>query len=82
MGYRTSDTPLAAYLITQGYLPSAIDYSNPPRYEIIFTNAPQSIRDLASQYTAGLSQVEPIYFNRILRKLNHILRNNLQWGFE
>ena len=82
MEYKTSDTPLAAYLITQGYLPLAIDYSTPPRYEIIFANASKDIHDLASRYTAGLSRVEPIAFNRILRKLNRILRNQQQWGDE
>ena len=82
MEYRTSDTPLVAYLITQGYLPSAIDYSTPPRYEMVFANASEDIHNLAFQYTAGLSRVEPIAFNRVLRKLNRILRNQQQWGDE
>ena len=38
------------------------------------------ISTLASQYQAGLARVEPIAFNRILRKLNRILRNKKQWG--
>lgn len=80
MEYKTTDTPLAAFLVTQGYVPSAIDYSNPPRFEIIFVNTSETINGLASQYTAGLSRVEPITFNRILRKLNRILRNQQQWG--
>ena len=79
MEYKTSDTPLAAYLITQGHLPSTIDYSRPPRYEIIFANSADAIRELASEYNAGLTKVEPIAFNRILRKLNRILRNQIQW---
>ncbi len=79
MEYKTSDTPLAAYLITQGNLPSAIDYSRPPRYEIIFANSADSIRQLAAEYNAGLATVEPIAFNRILRKLNRILRSQIQW---
>jgi hypothetical protein len=79
MEYRTSDTPLAAFLVTQGHLPSAIDYSNPPRYEIVFANSNDGIRSIAAQYNAGLAKVEPIAFNRILRKLNRILRNQVQW---
>lgn len=79
MDFKTSDTPLAAYLVTQGHIPSAIDYSHPPRYEIVFTNSADGIRELASEYSAGLATVEPIAFNRILRKLNRILRNQIQW---
>jgi len=77
--YRTSDTPLAAYLLTQGHIPSAIDYSNPPRFEIVFANSDDGIRNLALRYGAGLAKVEPIAFNRILRKFNRILRNQVQW---
>jgi len=78
MGYRTSDTPLAAYLITQGNLPAEIDYTE-PRYEVVFAGNADSIRKSASEYSAGLAQVEPIVYNRILRKLNRILRNQIQW---
>ena len=79
MKYRTSDTPLAAYLVTLGHFPSIIDYSNPPRYEIIFANSNDNIRKLALQYGAGLAKVEPITFNRILRKFNRVIRNQTQW---
>ncbi len=79
MEFKTSDTSLAAYLVTKGLLPSTIDYSNPPRYEIIFANSSKDIHGLASQYIAGLTKVEPITFNRILKKFNRILRNQLQW---
>ena len=79
MDFKTSDTPLAAYLLTQGHLPSIIDYSRPPRYEIIFANSIDDIRQLAAAYNAGFTTVEPIAFNRILRKLNRILRNQIQW---
>ena len=79
MEYRTSDTPLAAYLITQGYLPSSIDYSTPPRWEIVFGDVSEDIRDVASRYIAGLALVEPIAFNRILRRLTRIMRLESQW---
>ena len=79
MDFKTSDTPLAAYLVTQRHLPSSIDYSRPPRYEIAFANSTDDIRKLASEYSAGITTVEPIAFNRILRKLNRILRSKIQW---
>ena len=79
MDFKTSDTPLAAYLVTQGHLPPSIDYSRPPRYEIVFANSADGIRELASEYSAGLATVEPIAFNRILRKLNRIIRSKIQW---
>uniref|UniRef100_A0A6M3IT79 DUF5659 domain-containing protein n=1 Tax=viral metagenome TaxID=1070528 RepID=A0A6M3IT79_9ZZZZ len=79
MDFKTSDTPLAAYLVTQGHLPSVIDYSSPPRYEIVFANSSEDIRNVAAHYNAGLAKVEPIAFNRILRKFNRILRNQIQW---
>ncbi len=79
MEYKTSDTPLAAYLTSQGNFPEHIDYSTPPRYMIVFADS-DGIRYLASQYNAGQAKVEPITFNRILRKFNRILRNQIQWG--
>ena len=79
MEFKTSDTPQAAYLITQGYSPSSFDYSSPPRYAVVFDDS-DAIRDLAFQYSAGLANVEPVAFNRILKKLNRIIRNQGQWG--
>ena len=80
MAFRTSDTPLAAYLITLGNIPTEIDYSSPPRYEFVFSNSSEGIEQQASLYTAGLGRVEPITFNRILRKLSRIIHNQGQWG--
>ena len=80
MAFRTSDTPLAAYLITLGNIPTEIVYSSPPRYEFVFGNPSKEIEQQASLYTAGLGRVEPIIFNRLLRKLTRIMHAQGQWG--
>lgn len=74
---RTSDTQLAAFLITQGCIVSGIDYSRPPRFDVIFAN--DSIAELSTRYNAGLARVDPIAYSRIVRKLNRIIRSQLQW---
>jgi len=78
MDYKTTDTPLAAYLITQGYLPISIDYSN-PRYVILFQRD-TDISNHASRYISGFARVDPATFHRVSRKLARILHNQLQWG--
>ena len=80
MNFKTSDTALASYLITVGFLPSAIDYSSPPRFTIVFANSAESIQTHASQYVAGLAKVDPATFYRVIRKLTRIFRNRQQWG--
>ena len=78
--YKTTDTALASYLITQGFLLLAIDYSQ-PRYDFIFKPATK-IADYATKYVVGTALVDPATFNRVNRKLLRIVRNQIQWGDE
>ncbi len=79
--YSTSDTPLAAYLISQGFPLAQIDYSN-PRYEFIFDNGNldiEQIKESSLSYLTGKARVDPAVYTMILRKLNRILRNKGVW---
>ena len=76
--YRTSDTPLASFLIISGFPLQGIDYSQ-PRFEFIFVDT-KDLRELASQYISGRALTEPISFDRINKKLLRIIRNQKQWG--
>lgn len=79
--YSTSDTPLAAYLISQGYQLTKIDYSH-PRYEFIFDNGNldiEQIKELAFSYLTGKARVDPTIYTRILRKLNRTVRDKGVW---
>ncbi len=75
--YRTSDTALASYLITQGFNLRAIDYSL-PRFEYGFPMSGE-IQEQATKYIAGQALTEPNTFNRVNRKLLRIISKQLQW---
>ena len=75
--YSTTDTTLAAYLISSGHLLSRIDYAN-PRYEFLFDDSP-AIRGLSTNYITGRATTEPIAFNRIVKKLLRVIRSQKQW---
>lgn len=79
--YSTSDTPLAAYLISQGYPLQEIDYTN-PRYEFLFDNGNldvEQIKEVAFSYLTGKARVDPAIYTRILRKLNRTVRDKGVW---
>lgn len=83
MPYKTSDTPLAAFLITQGFAPVEIDYSNPPRFLVSFGNGDDTkIRELANQYMSGTARVDPATFHRVTRRLMRLLHDSKQWSLE
>ena len=75
--FTTTDTALASYLITQGFIPDKIDYTQ-PRYEYSF-NSDSDIRIHASDYITGQARVDPATYNRINRKLNRIVKKGIQW---
>ena len=75
--YRTSDTALASYLITQVFILRAIDYSL-PRFEYGFPLSPE-IQEQATKYVAGQALTEPSSFNRVNRKLLRIISRQQQW---
>jgi len=76
--YRTSDTALASYLISSGFVLQSIDYSQ-PRFEFLFPDLTM-LRASASDYISGRAMTEPITFNRINKKLLRIVRRQIQWG--
>ncbi|KKM70539.1 hypothetical protein LCGC14_1439780 [marine sediment metagenome] len=78
--FRTSDTALAAFLVTQGFPLSAIDYSS-PRYEFVFDgNIDEDLIKEASQnYQTSKALVDPATYNRILKTLLRTVRDRGQW---
>ena len=78
--YQTSDTALAAYLVTQGYPLDKIDYTN-PRYEFIFDGNldEERIKEAATNYLIGEARVDPAVYNRILRKLTRTVKEQGRW---
>ncbi|KKN22225.1 hypothetical protein LCGC14_0917260 [marine sediment metagenome] len=79
--YKTSDTALAAFLVTQGFPLDAIDYAN-PRYEFIFSDGNldvDKIKEAATNYLIGEARVDPAVYNRVLRKLTKIVRVQGRW---
>jgi hypothetical protein len=79
--YKTSDTALAAYLITQGHYPLHIDYEQ-PRFEYSFENNNIELAQHASKYVTGNALVDPATYNRVFRKLSRIVRSKIQWQDE
>lgn len=76
--FKTSDTALAAYLITEGYKLNDIDYSL-PRFEFNFPHSTE-IQELASKYLIGKALTDPAIFNKVNRKLLRCVRQQIQWG--
>jgi hypothetical protein len=75
--YRTSDSSLASYLITQGYRVAFIDYAQ-PRVEAAFVLA-DGIKEKATDYMAGLGRVEPNAYGTIYKKLSRIIKQGIQF---
>ncbi len=75
--YRTSDTALASFLVTQHFFLSSIDYSQ-PRFEFVFTMSEQ-LQAQANNYIVGNALTDPSHYSRVYRKLLRILRKQVQW---
>lgn len=75
--YKTSDTALAAYLITAGFPLLSIDYSQ-PRFEWYFIKSEQ-IQEAADNYLTGNALIGPSDYARIFKKLNRIIGKRCQW---
>ncbi len=76
--YKTSDTALASYLITEGYPLLSIDYAQ-VRFEFIFPMSVE-IKELASKYIIGKALTDPAVYNKVNKKLLRIVRQKIQWG--
>ena len=76
--YRTSDTNLASFLVTQHFFLLSIDYTQ-PRFEFLFTDS-EHIREVANNYIVGNALVDPSTYIRVFRKLNRIIRKQCQWN--
>lgn len=75
--YRTSDTTLAAFLVTAQYALLYIDYE-PPRFEFVFPDSEQ-IKDATTKYISGNALTDPSAFARVNRKLLRVIRKQCQW---
>lgn len=73
----TSDSSLAAFLITQGYRIGFIDYSQ-PRANLAFIMA-AGIQDKANDYEAGLGRIEPKNYRDIVKKLARVTQKGIQY---
>lgn len=76
--YTTSDTPLATYLICEGFTLTDINYDK-PRYEFVFADDADQIPPFASKYISGKALVDPATFTRVNRKLLRCVKEKLQW---
>jgi hypothetical protein len=79
--YTTTDTSLAAYIITKSHIPKNIDY-NQERFVFSFENNESNLESLENNYITGNALVDPLIYNRVYRRLLRIIRNRSQWGDE
>lgn len=77
--FRTSDTPLAAYLISEGFEPLDIDYSNPKRADIIFPNDSSSMITFIREYQLSKAVGNITSFYNAHRYLIHLIHARLPW---
>ncbi len=76
--YKTSDTALAAFLITEHFFLVSIDYTQ-PRFEFLFPMS-ERILEYATNYISGNALCDPSAFSRVNKKLMRIIRKQVQWG--
>ena len=77
--YQTSDTSLACYLITLGFILNDIDYSQ-PRFIFTFRESHTTLQEHEHIYIAGKATVDPATYSRVNRKLMRTMKNLSQWG--
>lgn len=75
--YKTSDTTLAAYLITENFPLLSIDYEK-PRFEFLFDDS-EKLREVANKYVSGNAKTDPSAFSRVTKKLLRIIHKQIQW---
>ena len=75
--YRTSDTTLAAFLVTAQYALLYVDYEA-ARFEFVFPESDE-VRESVNRYISGNALVDPSSFARVNRKLLRIIRKRCQW---
>lgn len=73
--YSTSDTPLAAYLQTEGF--ELTDIIHGQRAEFVFLNDSPKLQEYIRLYLAGKAKVEPSLFLRNHRNLARKAREGL-----
>ena len=75
--FKTSDTALASFLITERFFLLSIDFSK-PRFEFLFPMS-EKIQETANNYLSGNALTDPSAFSRINRKLLRVVRKQVQW---
>ncbi|HDZ15099.1 hypothetical protein LCGC14_1452470 [marine sediment metagenome] len=75
--FKTSDTALACFLITEHFYLLAIDYSQ-PRYEYLFRDV-TGIQEVSDDFLSGNALTDPYAFSRINKKLMRVIRKQIQW---
>jgi|TARA_Y100000034_G_C6563863_1_gene244096 hypothetical protein len=81
--YITTDTSLAAYLLSEAVPLTRIDYSR-PRFKYFFGNGnsdEDAIQGLATDYITGKARVDPAAYYRIFQKLTIAIKNKEQWQY-
>ena len=77
--YRTSDTPLAAYLYSEGFKIIDIDYTNPTRAEFLFANNNPKILECVRLFNLGIADVNASTYARLLRLLTKTVTRQTPW---
>ena len=77
--YETSNTALAAYLISEGFSLSEIDYSDPQRANFIFPNNNESLSQCARNFQMAQAKGNIVLFFNSYRTLLRKIRNESEW---
>lgn len=75
--FRTSDTPLAAYLLSEGFNLLDIDYSNTKRFVFVFANDSKKLADFTRQYHLAKARGNIVSFFSAYKHLLFKIRNGL-----
>ncbi len=75
--FKTSDTTLACFLITEKFYLASIDYSQ-PRYEFSFPMS-EGIQEVSNNFLSGNALTDPSSFSRVNKKLMRVIRKQVQW---
>ena len=73
--FKTSDLPLAAYLLSQGLSLDRVDRSNPTRCQFLFPQAPSVEHALAAWQTGNASVNAIAYWSAIQRLKRLVYRS-------
>ena len=76
--FTTTDTSLAAYLYTEGFKITDIDYTE-VRAVIYFQNDNPKIKDFERLYYIGKTAVDAATYSRNHKRLSTLIRKRIPW---